>query len=122
MWLEVTTENNKDKNCTALLYSLCIYIVVKLLSTLENEDSPMNKDGITLMWRSPTEIGTEQHRKMTSITSLCSLCNEEVHNDDRASNCDLCDTSEHQDCIKQADHLMRNYITALHFAIVKVLY
>ena len=41
---------------------------------------------------------------MTSITSLCSLCSKEVHNNDKALNCDLCDTWEHQDCISQVDH------------------
>ena len=57
------------------------------------------------MWRSPTEIGTEQHRRMTSVTNLCSVCNEEVHNDDKALNCDLCETWEHQHCVRQADRL-----------------
>ena len=44
---------------------------------------------------------------MTNITSLCSLCNEDVHNYDKALNCDLCDTWEHQDCIRQVDHLSK---------------
>ena len=57
------------------------------------------------MWRSPTEIGTEQHRKTTSIINPCSVCNEEVHNEDKALNCNVCDTWEHQDCIRQADRL-----------------
>ena len=56
------------------------------------------------MWRSPTEIGTGQHRRTTSVTSLCPVCNEEVDNDNKALNCDLCDTWEHQDCVRQADH------------------
>ena len=27
------------------------------------------------------------------------------HDDDKVLNCDLCDTWEHQDCIRQPDHL-----------------
>lgn len=58
------------------------------------------------MWRSPTEIGTGQHRKRTtSVINPCSVCNEEVKNEDKALNCDLCDTWEHQDCVRQADRL-----------------
>ena len=57
------------------------------------------------MWRSPTEIGTGQHRRTKSVTNPCSVCNEEVHDEDKALNCDLCDTWEHQDCIRQADRL-----------------
>ena len=39
-----------------------------------------------------------------------------VHNDDKGLNCDLCDTSD------KLIIRVRNCITALHFAIVKVLY
>ena len=75
------------------------------------------------MWRSPTEIGTGQHRKTTSVINSCSVCNEEVHNEDKALNCDLCDTWEHQDCVRQADRLSEElYQSTIHFAIVKVLY
>ena len=59
-------------------------------------------------------VGTEQHRKMTSITSLCSWCNE-VHDDVKALNCDLCDTWEHQDCIRQADHLSEELYHSITF-------
>ena len=50
---------------------------------------------------------------MTSITSLCSLCNEDIHNDDKALNCDLRDTWEHQDCIRQADHLSEELLCSI---------
>ena len=57
------------------------------------------------MWRSPIEIGAGQHRKMASIINPCSVCNEQVNNEDKVLNSDLCDTWEHQDCVRQADRL-----------------
>ena len=52
------------------------------------------------MWRTPTEIGTRQRR-----ASLCSLCGKAVQDSDKAINCDVCDTWEHQNCVRQADRL-----------------
>ena len=56
---------------------------------------------------------------MTNITSLCSLCNEDIHNDDKALNCDLCDTWQHQDCIRQVDHLSEELHCSITFCISK---
>ena len=54
-------------------------------------------------------VRTGQHRMMTSAINPCLVCNEEVHNKDKALNCDLCDTWEYQDCIRQADRLSEVY-------------
>ena len=54
------------------------------------------------MWRSPTEIGTRQHKEMVS---LCLVCNDEITNDDKVLMCDIRETWEHRHCIRQADHL-----------------
>ena len=56
---------------------------------------------------------------MTNITSLCSLRNEDIHNDDKAMNCDLCDTWEHQDCIRRVDHLSEEFHCSITFCISK---
>ena len=62
------------------------------------------------MWKSPTKITTRQR---TKVISLCSACNEEVSNDDKALLCELCENWEHQHCVRQADRLSEELYSSI---------
>jgi len=53
------------------------------------------------MWKSLTEIRT----RMTASGNSCSTCGDEVKNDDRALQCEICDMWEHQYCVREEDRL-----------------